>query len=481
MANQRAILAAGVALMGARAVAFGVPPTPAPGPSTGYDVVMSGIGSASAGNTFGDVNPVTGNAVTSHGQVGGVSAFSVGTISCNVGNADAPWFEATNQHPVFASSIYRLRLVDGAWRFEQVGIGWAKHGFCGSDQARCTDLVVPTQSPFTQPDCDGLGPFRTDYYGAALNAAQSGLGPRSEVNPWTGGFAYPYGIGWAQTGDLAYKRIQVPTAALSPADVYVFEAAAVIPDEPVANRVNNFACRRASWDGSAFTLTGPTYAMQAALTEYARAAPGVLVSSAEPLAGADGRVMLASNATPITGGQWRYEYTLLNVNLNARIAGVRVWCDARGAVSGVGFHAPAAHSGEVSDNAPWNGGRQGMTVSWSAHPGVNGPTSTNAIVWGSAYTFRFDSDLAPTTGVLSGETLAGAVGFVMTARVPGAPMPGACVADLTGDGRSDTADLVALLGVFGSAVTPGCCGDLSGDGVVSTPDLVAFLGGFGCV
>lgn len=57
----------------------------------------------------------------------------------------------------------------------------------------------------------------------------------------------------------------------------------------------------------------------------------------------------------------------------------------------------------------------------------------------------------------------------------------ACQGDVTRDGRTDTADLVVLLGDFGSTGVFGLDGDLNYDSSVNTGDLVMLLGGFGCV
>lgn len=57
--------------------------------------------------------------------------------------------------------------------------------------------------------------------------------------------------------------------------------------------------------------------------------------------------------------------------------------------------------------------------------------------------------------------------------------PVSCPGDLNADGVIDTADLVALLGVFGTSVTPGSPADPDTDGVVTTADLVRFLAVFG--
>ncbi|MFM9958711.1 MAG: DUF4394 domain-containing protein [Phycisphaerales bacterium] len=55
-----------------------------------------------------------------------------------------------------------------------------------------------------------------------------------------------------------------------------------------------------------------------------------------------------------------------------------------------------------------------------------------------------------------------------------------CSGDLNFDGRTDTSDLSILLNRFSSSNLPGAEGDLNGDGTVSTPDLVMFVAVYGC-
>lgn len=466
----------------ASAPALGVPPDPVPPPSVGPDLVMSGLGSGNVGSDNGDVN---GFGVQSAGTIGDVSAFVLGTVACNIGDADLSWFELSNQHPLFGTQGYRYRVVDGSGRFEQVGMSWLKHAFCGADAARCTELVFPLQIPRTQPDCDGLGPFRTDVYGSALNAAQSSLGPRSEVNPWTGVYPFPYQLQAGQTGSAVFKRMQIAASDLVPGDTYVFETVGIAPNETAANRNNNYSYRFGTFSaaaGGTFTLTGPTYAMQPAIHAWRAIDPSVTISTASPSGTGDGRVVLASRVTQVASNLWHFEYALFNMNFNAGIGRFGVpmnrWLNSTNA----GFHAPLYHSGEPYDNTPWASSRTDAALDWvpASFPGA--PHNGAAVRWGTTANFRFDADAPPTPGTVTVEVfnggLSGATVFTMSAAVPGAPP---CPADLNGDGATNTPDLTLFLGLFGQHISPpGSGADFNADGTVNTPDLTAFLGAFGC-
>jgi hypothetical protein len=56
---------------------------------------------------------------------GDYSAYALGTTSCNQGDVPLLWQSNTNLHPVIGQNMYRWK--DG--RFEQIGMGWLKHGF----------------------------------------------------------------------------------------------------------------------------------------------------------------------------------------------------------------------------------------------------------------------------------------------------------------------------------------------------------------
>lgn len=140
-----------------------------------------------------------------YATVGNTAAYAVGTDACNKGDADAMWVSSTNRHPVIAQNLYRLK--DG--RFEQVGQSWLKHGFASTNSATCGTCQMPSAGGAA------LGPNCSDAYGAGLNGSQGLLGPRSQVNPATGVFPYPFSAA-PFTGDIA-RRLQVNTADVLPA------------------------------------------------------------------------------------------------------------------------------------------------------------------------------------------------------------------------------------------------------------------------
>ena len=96
-----------------------------------------------------DVTVIYLGSTSNWGAAGGVRAYSVGTTSCNIGNAPVAWCDSSgcagglqnNDHPVIAQNIYRLK--DG--RFSQIGMSWLKHGWLStnSPDGACGSCVSP--------------------------------------------------------------------------------------------------------------------------------------------------------------------------------------------------------------------------------------------------------------------------------------------------------------------------------------------------
>ena len=92
--------------------------------------------------------------------------------------------------------------------------------------------------------------------------------------------------------------------------------------------------------------------------------------------------------------QYHYEYAVHNMNSDTSADGFVV--DFPGSVSfaNVGVHAIPHHSGEPYDTSPWTIDVDGPngTITWSA---VDMGADTNALRWGTTFSFWFDSDAPP--------------------------------------------------------------------------------------
>ncbi len=423
MTMSRCQIVAGLALCAGLASA--VPPNPAPPISSGPDVVCSSIGSGSGQAPFGDT---AGTATQKDGTIGAISAFSTGTVSCNIGNADAIWSSGDNRHPLIGTQIYRFRTVNGAGQMDMVGLNWLKHSFCAADETNCSQLTNPAGTTSGGAGCTWLGPFRTDYYWAGLNAAQDDLGPRSEVNPWTGSYLYPYQLGgFGATGNAIFKRTQVPHADLIAGAQYLFEVFYMATDEPVSNRYNNYSYRLANISGSGssatFTYSGPTQAMQTAVDAWRALESGVTKVSIDPSGVSDGRLTLGYKVTQTGPNTWHYEYLLHNMNNDAGVRSFSLPLDSNVVLTNVGFKDVTYHSGEPYSSTDWTFANGGGAASWSTQTFAQN-VNANALRWGTGYSFRFDANIGPTTGTLTlGMFKTGASVAVNNIQVPAVPPP----------------------------------------------------------
>src|SRR5262245_18918077 len=115
-----------------------------------------------------------------HGAIGDITAFSIGTTSCNLGTCRANWISSTAEHPAIGQNMFRLK--NG--RFEQIGQSWLKHASVAVQGNTCSSACMAADSSHLGVNC-------SDPYGASLNGGQSRLGPKFEVNAFTGAFPFP--------------------------------------------------------------------------------------------------------------------------------------------------------------------------------------------------------------------------------------------------------------------------------------------------
>ena len=441
---------------------------------------------------FGSTQRVNG------GSFAGVASnIRVGTTSWNVGSAQLLWEQSPDpDHPKITMSVYRL--YDG--RFENIANHWIKHGFFALSSQQCTDAALTS--------CQGtngtrLGLACTDTYSPSLNDGPD-LGPRYEVNPWTGAWSFANSV--QQTGGgptyAGSKQLQVHdddiSLALLPGARYFVEGYYVCGDDICLYNSASYkevfvtgylGDGRPLVSGESSLTTPPhqTFAILdawdgATVTEIAEQMP--VVEGVSP----DGRAFVGAHVTDLGGGSWRYDYTVYNADMDRQID--QFWVDLPSGVqvSNLYFHAPTSHEedftyefnggtqGPPRGNSSWTGAVEADKVRWSTNAHQAGVAS-NPIGWGTAYSFGFTADTAPTMGTMA-----------VTAYKPGAggPIAGAtqapsagtvnCPGDTDGDGDVDLTDLNNVLFNFGTA---GPLGDVDNSGTVDLGDLNLVLFNFG--
>jgi hypothetical protein len=410
--------------------------------------------------------------------VNGMRSYSVGTVSCNIGDAPLAWVGEGTQHPVIGQQMYRLH--DG--RIEQIGQSWLKHGICALQDELC-GTCTPAGS-FCE---DALGVGCSDPYDVFLNGSQFGMGPKSEVNPATGGFSWPP-TDFTEEGNAIYKRLQVRDADLaSPDSLFFLEAQYIHPQDALAgNGNNNASYRRVAISGTAsLVLQGPTVRMKPAI--YAWRDHGGGIDVADPAVTLvdvdipdDGRFIAGCKVTENGDGTWRYEYAVHNLNSNRAGGSFAVPLPAGAAITSVYFHDVDSHSGEPFDNTDWTvatpaGGSAGA-ITWSSPQTFTQNPNANALRWGTLYNFAFVADAPPGAGEVTLGLFRPAAGqpdgVSFTALVPGGAAP--CIAERTGDDppNVDVFDLLAYLDLW---FDHDIAAELDGLSGVDVFDLLAYL------
>jgi cysteine-rich repeat protein len=335
-----------------------------------------------------DVIVGTLDEIRKYGVSSGIVGFSVGTVSCNVGDAPLAWHSNTNEHPVIGQNMFRLE--DG--RFEQIGMSWLKHGFYAVSGSLCYSDCQAT-------DGTALGVHCSDPYSASLNGAQSNLGPRSQVNAFTGYFPYP-------PSSPAYpavigRRLQVLVSdldqAVHPQAQYFVEGQYVTADDAAAgNQNNNASYRPASVQGTGDAVTaqvtGTTRRRDPGIRAWQDNETGVVETNVQ--VPDEGLFILAAKATDLGGGLWAYEYALQNLTSDRSAGSFRVPIEEDALVSAIGFHDVPYHSGEPYDGTDWTSTRSSVGVTWSTSTYAQDPLA-NALRWGTLYNFRFEADAPP--------------------------------------------------------------------------------------
>lgn len=396
----------------------------------------------------------------------GVSAYGIGTTSCNWGDEPVSWISNSTLHPVIAQNMYRWQ--DGV--FTQVGIGWLKHGYSVISGALCCTCEDPM--------FEALGPGCSDPYSANLNASQGRLGPRYEVNATTGVFSFPYAQPALESS--VDRRCQAADSDIDPARNpgarWFAEGHYITQDDAQAgNDDNNASWREMTFfpagEGYNGVFVGPTVRGLPAIKAWPVVDPGAMVVDVD--VPGDGRFHVGSSVRDNGDGTWRYAYAVHNMNSDRSAQAFSVPVPVGATLSNVGFHDVSYHSGEPFDGTDWAFTHSAGAATWTTEA-FTANQNANAIRWGTAYSFWFTADMGPAETdaaitLFKPGTARGAVSAGVSA--PG----GGCAADLDTSGGVDAGDLAALLAGWGGSGVA----DLDGSGAVDAADLAILLAEWG--
>ena len=443
-------------------------------------VLLATSGAAGQCNSVGPdaIVGVLGSSVANYNSVNGVDAFSVAASLCNVGNANLQFNANTNQHPLITQNLYRYDVVEGAGRFEQVGMSWCFNTFFPLPQGECCVDCQPGA-------LNELGVHCSSAETAAIMGTISGQSPRHQVNAATGVFAYPP-ANPAQPDALA-RRLRVALSDIEPvqhagARYFVEHMTVSSHDAGAGNGLNNASYREAVMTGTAsnrnLAMTGTIRSRVPAINAWREADPDVTIAPVD--VPGDGRMYVACRVTALAGGVWRYEYAIENFNSDRAARLFSVPGSSGIAVTNVGFHDVHYHSGDGPGNVNIDGtdwaSSVGDAVEWSTATFAQNP-SANALRWGTLYNFRFDTAVAPEMGTVTiGLFKPGASEAVIVSDVL-VPGVAACAADWNESGNVDSQDFFDFL----SALFAGDA-DFNGDLVTNSQDFFDFVAAFfvGC-
>ncbi len=368
--------------------------------------------------------------------------YAFGTESCGVGSYPSDWCDQTSScrtttsswhpiapasvddHPVIAQNLYRLK--DG--RFQQIGASFLKHGFVSTNSSASACMWNDNGTPNSscvQPPAGGdqLGLGCVDFYWAGLNGSRP-LGRRSDVHAAGGEHAAnPAG---GETNDAYDQRVVVAESDIDPAQnagaKYWGEGQYVVRDDARANNGLNNASYRpisvGSMPGLNLSFTNSTVRELPAIFAWQEEDPQVEIVFADkdtmytgeeakspvppgnfyPDYTVTERFNAARRVTEVLseggGTTYHYEYAIHNINSHTSADGFLIDFGGPASITNVGFSDIAHHSGEPYDTSDWTPtvDMGAGTVSWDA---ADAGDDTNALRWGTMYSFWFDSDVAP--------------------------------------------------------------------------------------
>jgi hypothetical protein len=326
--------------------------------------------------------------------------------------ADIPWFEkfsgtfppyANDQHPFLIWNMYR---VDADGSIEQIGRSGVKHAF----------LTVNSGDECEYGFGHVLGRTCEDTYGLSNNDDTGALGPRSEIiaatNQWgrcgsvydadcDGNNDFPFPDDYDYIYRMKVGESQI-SASANPGATWMFESWYLARED--INIENSMASvvTTQNWNGSLWGISGSGYQLGPAINRWVDPAnPGANAANSE-LAVAEGHARVAVKVSDLGGGNWRYDYAVMNLDFARALTegsepNLRVLANRgfdRFSVpleAGLQVGAAAFRDGDLDAGNDWVASTTGGTVTWTAPNG-------NSLDWGTLYSFSVTLDAPPAAG-----------------------------------------------------------------------------------
>jgi hypothetical protein len=358
-------------------------------------------------------------------QAGVRVAISLSATLVNQGPGTIEWYRAiapdgtVGAHPFLAMQLYRLD-ADGSFR--QIGGSDVKHAFYAVNSG-----------------CSCSGGHRLfagcgDTYGVTNNSDRYYFAPRSEVSMhpeawasrWTslGSHFDGFGVGPPADADdfrshggnaehdaFEHRLVVAESELATPGARYFVEAWYATPRD--SNVWNNLARREVTptFDGALWTFpfADAGLALGPAVDAWVDPASPPAGAASTTVTTADGRLRLASRATDLGDGRYRYDYALFNLDLDRRIdrLAVPVWLAASPLFRGAGA-LPAT---------PWVATTAGGEAAWEGG-------AADALDWGTLYGFSFVASAPPADGIVTLRAVESGdpASFDAAAKVPQPPL-----------------------------------------------------------
>ncbi len=310
--------------------------------------------------------------------------------------ADIPWYQqftgsrppyGNDQHPFLVWGLFRV----SEGRIEQIGRSGVKHAFFTVNQ-NC-EVNCGMGGSVLWPGCE-------DTYGVGNNNDPQFMGPIDEIRAFAGtwdscGSFFDANCDGSQEGFSGggfLNRMVVRETDLQVAGAqYFFQGWYVVRED--VNILNTMGYRplNPQFAGSSWSFSPAGFTQGPAIDAYISVTNQDGDRRNTPVTTAVGQLRVTVNVLPLENQRWRYEYALMNLDLDAGVSSFEI-----SVPGGVEISSPAFRAASGTDVADWLIERQGNVLRFTA-PDANADRQP----WMSLFNFSFIADTAPVAGSLS--------------------------------------------------------------------------------